>query len=689
MSKNDAAKKRIQQLCEQINQHNQNYYQYDAPQIPDADYDALMRQLQSLEAENPKLVNKDSPTQRVGSAPLDSFQQVRHEVPMLSLDNAFDDQEFEAFDKRVRDRAELTSDVEYLVEPKLDGLAISLLYTDGVLVRAATRGDGNVGENVTENVKTISAIPLKLNSKVAGSIELEDKGLPLHSALPKTIEVRGEIFMPLSGFDKLNQKAISLDEKPFANPRNAAAGSLRQLDSKITATRPLAFYAYGIGVLEGYQLPVTQKELFELLFSWGLPVCDQVAVANGMQQCHQRYQELAQKRALLPYEIDGVVYKVNDFALQKSIGFVSRAPRWAIARKFPAQEKMTEVVAIDVQVGRTGAITPVARLSPVFVGGVTVTNVTLHNEDEMRRKDVRVGDTVIVRRAGDVIPEIVSVVLSERKSESSVFHMPTHCPVCESAVERAKGEAVIRCPAGLFCRAQVKESIKHFSSRKAMDVDGLGDKIVEQLVALGLVKTPADLYSLSREQLSSLERMAEKSADNLLSALDKSKATTLAKFLFALGIREVGEVTASSLANHFGQFEVLQSASIEDLEKVPDVGPIVAQHIVAFFELEHNREVVLTLRKLGIHWPDVSAVSDNDQALSGKVFVLTGTLSTMARTEAKEALQLLGAKVTGSVSKKTDYVVAGDEPGSKLKKALSLGITVLSEEDLVALIEKQ
>ncbi|OUR89420.1 DNA ligase (NAD(+)) LigA, partial [Cycloclasticus sp. 44_32_T64] len=464
---------------------------------------------------------------------------------------------------------------------------------------------------------------------------------------------------------------------------------LRQLDSKITATRPLAFYAYGIGVLEGYQLPATQKELFELLFGWGLPVCDQVAVASGMQQCHQRYQELAQKRALLPYEIDGVVYKVNDFALQKSIGFVSRAPRWAIARKFPAQEKMTEVVAIDVQVGRTGAITPVARLSPVFVGGVTVTNVTLHNEDEMRRKDVRVGDTVIVRRAGDVIPEIVSVVLSERKSESSVFHMPTHCPVCESAVERAKGEAVIRCPAGLFCRAQVKESIKHFSSRKAMDVDGLGDKIVEQLVALGLVKTPADLYSLSREQLSSLERMAEKSADNLLSALDKSKATTLAKFLFALGIREVGEVTASSLANHFGQFEVLQSASIEDLEKVPDVGPIVAQHIVAFFELEHNREVVLTLRKLGIHWPDVSAVSDNDQALSGKVFVLTGTLSTMARTEAKEALQLLGAKVTGSVSKKTDYVVAGDEPGSKLKKALSLGITVLSEEDLVALIEKQ
>ena len=693
MNKNDAVKRRIQQLCEQINRHNQNYYQYDAPQIPDADYDALMRELQSLEADNPKLTSNDSPTQRVGSAPLDSFQQVQHQVPMLSLDNAFDDDEFEAFDKRVRDRAELASDVEYLVEPKLDGLAISLLYTDGVLVRAATRGDGNVGENVTENVKTISAIPLKLYSKAVASTELEGESLLSHSALqegqlPKTIEVRGEVFMPLSGFDKLNKRAISLGEKPFANPRNAAAGSLRQLDSKITATRPLAFYAYGIGVLEGYQLPATQKELFELLFGWGLPVSDQVAVASGMQQCHQRYQELTQKRALLPYEIDGVVYKVNDFALQKSIGFVSRAPRWAIARKFPAQEKMTKVVAIDVQVGRTGAITPVARLAPVFVGGVTVTNVTLHNEDEMRRKDVRVGDTVIVRRAGDVIPEIVSVVLSERNSESSIFQMPRHCPVCESVVERAQGEAVIRCPAGLFCRAQVKESIKHFSSRKAMDVDGLGDKIIEQLVGLDLVKTPADLYGLSPEQLSSLERMAEKSADNLLSALEKSKATTLAKFLFALGIREVGEVTASSLANYFGQFELLQSASIEDLEKVPDVGPIVAQHIVAFFELEHNREVVLTLRELGVHWPDVSAVSGHDQALSGKVFVLTGTLSTMARTEAKEALQLLGAKVTGSVSKKTDYVVAGDEPGSKLKKALSLGITVLSEEDLVALIKK-
>ena len=671
MSVSERVKQRVQKLREEINQHNQNYYQYDAPKIPDADYDALMRELQSLETENPDLNSHDSPTQRVGSAPLDSFQQVEHQVPMLSLDNAFDDEEFEAFDKRVRDRIEVLENVEYLVEPKLDGLAISLLYEGGVLVRAATRGDGRKGENVTENVKTIGAIPLTL------------KG----NGLPISIEVRGEVFMPLSGFQKLNEQAVSSGEKPFANPRNAAAGSLRQLDSKITAMRPLAFYSYGIGVVEGCELPETQRGLFELLAKWGLPVSDQVKIATGMESCHQAYQELAKKRALLPYEIDGVVYKVNDFALQKSIGFVSRAPRWAIARKFPAQEKMTEVLEIDVQVGRTGAITPVARLAPVFVGGVTVTNVTLHNEDEMRRKDVRVGDVVIVRRAGDVIPEIVSVVLEKRKKESQLFEMPEYCPVCGSAIERAEGEAIARCPAGLFCSAQVKESIKHFSSRKAMDVDGLGDKIIEQLVSIGLVKTPADLYTLTREQLSNMERMAEKSASNVVMALEKSKLTTLSKFLYALGIREVGEVTAASLSSHFGQLDVLQQASTDDLEKVPDVGPIVAQHIVAFFELDHNREVIASLQELGVHWPDVKTASQDDQALSGKVFVLTGTLSTMGRIEAKEALQLLGAKVTGSVSKKTDFVVAGDEAGSKLKKALSLGVTVLSEEDLMKLIE--
>ena len=672
MTMHDDVKRRVQTLREEINQHNQNYYQYDAPKIPDADYDALLRELQLLEAENPELMSDDSPTQRVGSAPLDSFQQVEHAVPMLSLDNAFDDDEFEAFDKRVRERADGFEDIEYLVEPKLDGLAISLLYADGVLVRAATRGDGKRGEDVTENVKTIGAIPLSL------------KG----DNLPLRLEVRGEVFMPLSGFQQLNQQALALGEKPFANPRNAAAGSLRQLDSKITATRPLAFYSYGIGVVEGYELPQTQQALFQLLATWGLPVSDQVTTARGMRQCHQAYQVLAQKRALLPYEIDGVVYKVNDFALQKAIGFVSRAPRWAIARKFPAQEKMTEVIGIDVQVGRTGAITPVARLAPVFVGGVTVTNVTLHNEGEMRRKDVRVGDTVIVRRAGDVIPEIVSVVLEKRKPASQLFEMPVSCPVCGSTVERAEGEAIARCPAGLFCRAQVKESIKHFASRKAMDIDGLGDKIIEQLVAQDLVKTPADLYRLTHEQLSSLERMADKSASNIIAALEKSKVTTLPKFLYALGIREVGEVTATSLSSYFGQLDVIHSATVEELEKVPDVGPIVAQHIVAFFELAHNREVIASLKNLGVSWPNVEAVSQDDQALSGKVFVLTGTLSTMGRIEAKEALQLLGAKVTGSVSKKTDYVVAGEDAGSKLKKAQSLGVTVLSEDDLIKLIAK-
>lgn len=672
MTASEAVVQRIQMLREEINQHNRSYYQYDAPKIPDADYDALMRELQLLETENPELISPHSPTQRVGSEPLSSFQQVEHQQPMLSLDNAFNDEEFEAFDKRVRDRLAIRDDVEYLVEPKLDGLAISLLYEQGVLVRAATRGDGKKGEEVTENVKTIGAIPLELTGQ----------------NLPETIEIRGEVFMPLPGFQKHNQQALALGEKPFANPRNAAAGSLRQLDSKITAKRPLAFYSYGMGLVEGEHLPATQKELFTVLAQWGLPVCDQVTVASGIAQCHQAYQQLEKKRALLPYEIDGVVFKVNDFALQERLGFVSRAPRWAIARKFPAQEKMTEVKAVDVQVGRTGAITPVARLAPVFVGGVTVTNVTLHNEDEMHRKDVRVGDTVIVRRAGDVIPEIVSVVQGKRKNEAKVFQMPTHCPVCGSKLERTQGEAVIRCPAGLFCRAQIKESIKHFSSRKAMDIDGLGDKIVEQVVSQALVKTPADLYYLTQEQWSGLERMAEKSANNILAALEKSKSTTLAKFLYALGIREVGEVTAASLAAHFGQLDAIQRASVNDLEEVPDVGPIVAQHIVAFFELEHNRSVISALQAVGVHWPNIETAAQADRPLKGKVFVLTGTLPTMTRDEAKEALEQLGAKVTGSVSKKTDFVVAGEAAGSKLKKALTLGIEVLSEEGLIKLMSE-
>jgi len=670
MTVSDQLIQHIESLRVEINKHNQNYYQFDAPKIPDADFDALMLELQMLEKENPVLVTDDSPTQRVGSAPLDSFQQVQHLIPMLSLANAFSDDEFQSFNKRLSDRLGLNEPLEYVVEPKLDGLAISLRYENGKLVQAATRGDGRTGENVTENVKTIASIPLFL------------KG----DDLPETVEVRGEVFMPLAGFKHLNEQAIAAGNKPFANPRNAAAGSLRQLDSKITATRPLAFYCYGIGVLNGYQLPNTQHSMFSVLADWGFPVCDQLITATGVEQCHQAYRALAEKRPLLPYEIDGVVYKVNNFSLQDELGFVSRAPRWAIARKFPAQEKMTEVIGIDVQVGRTGAITPVARLSPVFVGGVTVTNVTLHNADEMHRKDVRVGDTVIVRRAGDVIPEIVSVVVDKRPATSESFQMPSLCPVCDSPIERAEGEAIARCSAGLYCRAQVKESIKHFASRKAMDVDGLGDKIVEQLVVEGLVDTPADLYQLTLVQLSGLQRMAEKSANNLLLSLEQSKATTLSRFLYSLGIREVGEVTAANLADHFLDLESLQQASVEELEKVPDVGPIVAQHLRAFFDLAHNNDVITSLLEAGIHWPEVLTSAQQETAISGKVFVLTGTLSAMPRTEAKEALMALGAKVTGSVSKKTDYLVSGDDPGSKLKKALSLGVNVLSEEELLQLI---
>lgn len=667
---NTRVEARIQQLCEEINQHNKNYYQLDVPKIPDADYDDLMRELRSLEKQSPQFASHNSPTQRVGSAPLNSFQQVEHKTPMLSLDNAFDDEEFEAFDKRVRDRAGTTDSIEYLVEPKLDGLAISLLYRDGKFVQAATRGDGKTGENVTENIRTVGAIPLLLSGE----------------GIPPVLEVRGEVFMPVAGFDALNQRAIEAGDKPFANPRNAAAGSLRQLDSKITATRPLAFYAYGIGVIEGVELPITQQILFERLSNWGLPISDQVQVAVGASRCHQAYESLATKRSLLPYEIDGVVYKVNNLELQDKIGFVSRAPRWAVARKFPAQEKMTEVIAIDVQVGRTGAITPVARLAPVFVGGVTVVNVTLHNEDEMRRKDVRVGDTVVVRRAGDVIPEIVSVVLEKRRQNTVVFNMPVDCPICGSEVERAEGEAIARCPSGLLCAAQIKESIKHFASRRALDIEGLGDKIIEQLVDRGQVRTPADLYCLTQGQLSALERIAEKSADNTLLALEKSKPTTLAKFLYALGIREVGEVTAKSLAEHFGNLNALQEASLEALEEVSGVGSTVSQRVVSFFELEHNREVIAGLIQAGVNWPDESTTSPVETALSGKVFVLTGVLSSMGRDQAKQTLQLLGAKVTGSVSKKTDYVVAGENSGSKLKKALSLDVTVLSEDDFLKLL---
>lgn len=663
--------KRVSQLRLEIDQHNQNYYQLDTPAISDFDYDTLMRELQSIEAEFPELITDESPTQRVGSAPLSTFQEVTHDLPMLSLDNAFSDEEFVAFDKRVRERLAVKGDIEYIVEPKLDGLAISLLYVKGKLVRAATRGDGKTGENVTENVKTIGAIPLQLSA----------------DDIPERIEIRGEVFMPMNSFDKLNRQARQADEKEFANPRNAAAGSLRQLDSKVTAGRQLAFYTYGVGLVEAYQLPDDQQGLFGLFKKWGLPVNDQIVTVGHLESCHTAFINLLERRPNLPYEIDGVVYKVNNFYLQKTLGFVSRAPRWAIARKFPAQEKTSLVTAIDVQVGRTGAITPVARLSPVFVGGVTVTNVTLHNEGEIKRKDVRVGDTVIVRRAGDVIPEIVSVVLAKRPENTKLFNMPTHCPVCHSVLEKIEGGAIVRCSGGLYCAAQIKGAIKHFASRKAMDIDGLGDKIIEQLVDVGIVKTPADLYKLTLNQLSGLERMAEKSASNTLEALQKSLLTSLPRFLYALGIREVGEVTAANLANHFITLEAIQSATEDELVQVSDVGLIVAQHIVSFFTQQHNLAVIQELKDLGVNWPEVDASEQGEQFLADKIFVLTGGLVSMSREQAKEKLKKLGARITTSVSKKTDYLVAGNDPGSKLDKALSLNIKILNEQELVVLLD--
>jgi DNA ligase (NAD+) len=663
---------RVQQLRTEINLHNQQYYQLDAPQISDFDYDMLMRELQDIEAACPELITVDSPTQRVGSEPLSAFHQVKHRVPMLSLDNAFGVEEFTSFDNRVRKILQNDSDVEYIVEPKLDGLAISLLYKQGRLVQAATRGDGKTGEDVTENVKTIGAIPLLLSG----------------NDYPPELEVRGEVFMPLSGFEVLNKQAAKNGTKLFANPRNAAAGSLRQLDSKITSQRPLAFYVYGAGYCEGMEMPGTLTELFSLLGSWGLPVCDQITTAIGVDQCDNAYQALLNIRSRLPYEIDGVVHKVNAFSLQERLGFVSRAPRWAIARKFPAQEKTTTVLDIDVQVGRTGALTPVARLAPVFVGGVTVTNVTLHNEEEVHRKDVRVGDTVIVRRAGDVIPEIVSAVLDKRPNNTIQFALPMVCPVCQSELDRVEGETIVRCTGGLFCRAQSKEAIKHFASRKAMDIDGLGDKIVEQLVEQSMISTPADLYALTLEQLAALERMAEKSANNLLESLEKSLLTTFPRFLYALGIREIGEVTAISLAEHFCTLDNLMNASEEDLLAVDDVGPIVAKHISVFFRQRHNLDVIQTLLNYGVKWPEVVAVSHQSSILAGKVVVVTGSLQEMTRDQAKDKLRVMGAKVTNSVSKKTDFLLVGESAGSKLTKAKSLGVKVINELEFIKLLKE-
>jgi DNA ligase (NAD+) len=656
---------RVKELHDLINKYNYLYYVTDNPEVTDSEYDRLFNELKQLEQTYPELKAIDSPTQRVGGQALDKFEQVTHAIPMLSLDNVFDGEELTAFAKRVTDRLNTSEEQTFAAEPKLDGLAISIRYENGVLVQAATRGDGAVGEDVTENVRTIKTVPLKLHGE----------------SIPQVVEVRGEIFMPKAGFEALNQNQVAENKKSFVNPRNAAAGSLRQLDSKITATRPLEMYCYGLGELVGIKRPKTHTAAMKLIESWGCLISPELQQVHGVEACLAYIEQLGNKRDELPYEIDGVVLKVDDVQLQERLGFVSRAPRWAIAYKFPAQEEMTLVEDIKVQVGRTGAITPVARLKPVFVGGVTVSNATLHNEDEIRRKDVRVGDTVIVRRAGDVIPEVVQVVMSKRPENTSEYQMPTHCPVCDSLAEKEEGEAVLRCSGGLFCGAQQKEAIKHFASRKALDVDGLGDKLVEQLVDEGLINNVADLFQLTVEQVASLERMGQKSAENLIQALNAAKQTRFARFLYALGIREVGEATARSLALHFETLATLLQATEEQLLEIEDVGPVVAKHIETFFKQAHNLEVIDRLLEVGVEWP-LEQKQQSDSEIANKTIVLTGTLETFSRSEAKEKLLALGAKVAGSVSKKTDYVVAGRDAGSKLTKAENLGIPVVDETTL-------
>ena len=663
-------KKRVDELHSQIENHNYRYYVLDDPEVPDIEYDRLFRELQSLEKKHPKLITSDSPTQRIGAKPLKEFGEVKHKLPMLSLDNAFDGQEVTDFDRRIREKLNL-DEIEYMAEPKLDGLAVSLLYEEGLLIRAATRGDGMTGEDISQNVRTIPSIPLRLMGK----------------KFPKVLEVRGEVYMTKKGFDQLNERARQKQEKEFANPRNAAAGSLRQLDPRVTATRPLEISCYSVGTVEGGSIPDRHSLILEKLRSWGLRVNPEIQIVSGANGCLEYYQAMAGKRESLPYEIDGIVYKVDSIEQQKKMGFVARAPRWAIAHKFPAQEEITVIKDIEIQVGRTGALTPVARLEPVIVGGVTVSNATLHNEDEIKRKDVRVGDTVIVRRAGDVIPEVVSVVLAKRTKRARKFKMPTQCPVCQSEVEKEEGEATVRCVAGLYCPAQRKEAIKHFSSRRALDIEGLGDKLVEQMVSEGLINDIADLFSLKKEQIASMERMGDKSAENILRALKKSKATTLARFLYSLGIREVGEATAQTLADEMGTMDAVQHATEEQLLELPDVGPVVAAHIVSFFGEKHNRDVITKLQSSGLHWQEGITKSESD-VLKGKIFVLTGTLSSMTRDEAKDRLHALGAKVTGSVSKKTSYVVTGAEPGSKLTKATKLGVAILEEKAFLKQLSK-
>jgi DNA ligase (NAD+) len=668
-----AAAARAAALRAQIAQHDYRYYVLDDPQLPDAEYDRLMQELRGLEAADPALVTADSPTQRVSGTPRPDFGEVTHRVPMLSLDNAFSEEELRGFDRRIHERLGIEGPLDYVAEPKLDGLAVTVTYRDGQLERAATRGDGVSGEDVTANVRTIRAVPQRLRGDA-----------------PALFEARGEVFMTLAGFARMNEQARAKGEKEFVNPRNAAAGALRQLDPRITAQRPLTAFFYGLGALEGVGYPPRQWQLLELLRSHGLPVSPEVRAVHGVEGCLAYYEGLGARRGALPYQIDGVVYKLDSRVDQGRVGFVSRAPRWAIAHKFPAEEALTRVRGIEFQVGRTGALTPVARLEPVFVGGVTVSSVTLHNIDEVQRKDVRPGDTVTVRRAGDVIPEVVNVLIERRPPAAQPVSLPQLCPVCQSLVLRAEGEAVARCTGGFTCRAQRQEALRHFASRRALDIEGMGDKVIEQLVEHEHVQSPADLYALTLQQLTQLERMGEKSAANLLAALDKSKHTSLPRLLFGLGIREVGEATALALARHFGSLEKLAAASAELIQQVPDVGPVVAAHVAAFFAAPEHLAVIGKLKERGVTWPDLPA-PDNAAAapLAGRTFVVTGTLDSMTREQAQEALTARGAKVASSVSKKTSYLVAGREAGSKLAKAQALGVAVLDEAGLLQLLAAQ
>lgn len=667
------AARRVADLRALLERYNRRYHALDDPEVPDAEYDRLLVELRALEARHPELCTQDSPTQRVGAAPVAAFGAVRHRLPMLSLDNAFTVEEVQDFDRRVRERLESTLPIRYSAEPKLDGLAVSAVYENGVFVQGATRGDGETGEDVTLNLRTIEALPPRL----------------LTSSPPQLLEVRGEVYMPLAGFERFNQEAVARGEKAYVNPRNAAAGSLRQLDARMTAARPLDLFVYGVGYVEAGTagtLPGQHSEVLQALAAWGFKICPQARVVDSVEGCLEFYRNMAEVRATLPYQIDGVVYKVDDLELQRRLGFISRAPRWATAHKFPAEEALTTVREIEFQIGRTGALTPVARLEPAFVGGVTVSNATLHNIDELTRKDVRVADTVVIRRAGDVIPEVVRVLVERRVPGAVPIELPTHCPVCGSPVVREDTEAVARCTGGRLCAAQRREELRHFAARRALDIQGLGDKLVDQLVDRDWVRTPADLFDLQVTALATLDRLGEKSAQKLIEALAAARRTTLPRFLYALGIRDVGETTALRLAQHFLGIEPLRRASPEEIQRVPDVGPVVAAHVVAYFSDPQNAALVDRLLASGISWPDMQAPTATD-GLAGKTFVLTGTLATLTRDAARDAILARGGKVSAAVSKKTDYVVAGSDAGSKLKKAQELGIPVLDESGLLKLIE--